>query len=121
VKIEQVNGDLLVSISDNGPGVLPEIREHLFQKFVTGRVEGGEVVWDWLSAGWLSKPMRDGSGWIKKSCKAAPFVLPFRRQITNPRLSFDLQSDEPAVGFEHGAGEWQPMPGRVSKIGVLGG
>lgn len=31
---------ILVSVSDTGPGIQPEIREHLFQKFVTGKQEG---------------------------------------------------------------------------------
>ena len=34
-----VPGELRVSVSDTGPGIPPEIREHLFQKFVTGQQE----------------------------------------------------------------------------------
>ena len=31
---------LLVSVSDNGPGIPDEIRSRLFQRFVTGRQQG---------------------------------------------------------------------------------
>ncbi len=38
---QEPDGDLLcVSISDNGPGIAGDIKAHVFNKFVTGRVEG---------------------------------------------------------------------------------
>jgi signal transduction histidine kinase len=40
IRTEQVGNELRFSVQDNGPGVAPEIQDRLFQKFVTGRVEG---------------------------------------------------------------------------------
>jgi signal transduction histidine kinase len=37
---EEPPGYLLLAVSDTGPGIPPELKEQLFQKFVTGRVEG---------------------------------------------------------------------------------
>jgi signal transduction histidine kinase len=31
---------VMVSVKDNGPGILPDLQAHLFQKFVSGRVRG---------------------------------------------------------------------------------
>ncbi|HWP35948.1 MAG TPA: ATP-binding protein [Gemmatimonadales bacterium] len=35
-----IEDSVLVSVSDNGPGIAPEIRERIFQPFVTGRAGG---------------------------------------------------------------------------------
>jgi len=36
----EMPGKLYVSVSDTGPGIPPELQEHLFQKFVTGKQVG---------------------------------------------------------------------------------
>ena len=35
VHAERAAGEVRLTISDNGPGIAPEVREHLFQKFAT--------------------------------------------------------------------------------------
>jgi two-component system, NtrC family, C4-dicarboxylate transport sensor histidine kinase DctB len=40
ITIVQDNGKVKLSVSDDGPGVAPELRETLFQPFVTGRANG---------------------------------------------------------------------------------
>jgi C4-dicarboxylate-specific signal transduction histidine kinase len=36
----RVNGHVVFSVEDEGPGVPPEMRETLFQPFATGKVDG---------------------------------------------------------------------------------
>ncbi len=40
LKMQAYPTNITVSISDNGPGIAPALRERLFQKFAAGRVEG---------------------------------------------------------------------------------
>ena len=35
-----IGSELRVTVADNGPGVAPELRDHLFEPFVTGRADG---------------------------------------------------------------------------------
>ncbi len=39
-QIQEQPGKLYVSVSDTGPGIAPEIRDHLFEKFTTGKQQG---------------------------------------------------------------------------------
>jgi len=45
----------LVEISDNGPGILPENRKHLFQPFFTTKGENGTGLGLWVSQGIIHK------------------------------------------------------------------
>jgi len=45
----------IVEIADNGPGILPEVREHLFQPFFTTKGERGTGLGLWVSQGIIRK------------------------------------------------------------------
>jgi signal transduction histidine kinase len=40
VSVQRQNNDVLVKITDNGPGISPKIKDKLFTKFVTGSKSG---------------------------------------------------------------------------------
>jgi signal transduction histidine kinase len=45
----------MVEITDNGPGIAPEVREHLFQPFFTTKGERGTGHGLWVSQGIIRK------------------------------------------------------------------
>ena len=45
----------IVEIIDNGPGITPDVREHLFQPFFTTKGERGTGLGLWVSQGIIRK------------------------------------------------------------------
>jgi PAS domain S-box-containing protein len=52
---ERLQAGAMVEITDNGPGVSPEIRDHLFQPFFTTKGESGTGLGLWVSQGIIRK------------------------------------------------------------------
>jgi PAS domain S-box-containing protein len=52
---EKLQAGAIVEITDNGPGIPPEIREHLFQPFFTTKGERGTGLGLWVTQGIIRK------------------------------------------------------------------
>lgn len=70
-----------ISVSDNGPGVPPELREHIFEPFVTTKVTG-----QGLGLALVRKMVRDMDGRI--TCKRDE-----RKQLTRFRIHLPVAAD----------------------------
>jgi len=65
-----VGPELQITIADNGPGIPPDLRDHLFEPFVTGRADGTglglpiarELIESHGGQLWLSDPGEHGHG-----------------------------------------------------------
>lgn len=88
-QIEAENGSdcLVVAVSDNGPGISPEVRERLFQKFATGHQKGrGSGVG--LAFCRLAVEAHGGRIWVESSIEQGTvfkFTLPILRPQSTPK------------------------------------
>jgi signal transduction histidine kinase len=80
IRLSRANGEAQVEIEDNGPGVSPEIAQHLFEPFETSKPRG-------MGLGlWLSREMVKAYGgslrWDATATTGARFVLrlPYHRE-----------------------------------------
>ncbi len=70
IAARMVGSELRITVADDGPGVAPELRDHLFEPFVTGRADGTglglpiarELVESHGGKLWLSDPGGGGQG-----------------------------------------------------------
>jgi signal transduction histidine kinase len=50
LRTRRMNGDALIEVQDNGPGVPPELRQRIFEPFFTTKGERGNGLGLWISA-----------------------------------------------------------------------
>lgn len=84
IVVDQEPGQLVIKVSDNGPGIPPEIEARLFQSFVTS----GKATGTGLGLAIVKKIAEDHGGTIeaKSSPAGATFVLRLPQDASNPAL-----------------------------------
>ena len=84
IVVDQVPGQLVISVSDEGPGIPAEVEARLFQSFVTS----GKATGTGLGLAIVKKIAQDHGGNIeaKSSPSGATFVLRLPQDAANPAL-----------------------------------
>ena len=81
----QREGDwALVSVSDTGVGILPDIKDHILDRFTSGRPEAGTG----MGLAYVSATMKEHRGYVKyrnNSKRGATFELHFPLEVRNER------------------------------------
>lgn len=84
IVVDQEPGQLVIKVSDNGPGIPPEVEARLFQSFVTS----GKATGTGLGLAIVKKIAEDHGGTIeaKSSPAGATFILRLPQDASNPAL-----------------------------------
>ena len=88
---DRVNLPLEVSIQDNGKGISDELRQHLFEAFVTNKPGGTG-----LGLALVAKTVRDHGGIIEFESQPKKTVFRMRLPTCPPDTPFDPVTEEPS-------------------------
>ncbi len=74
ISAEPLNGrEIAVEVRDNGPGIPSELKNRIFEPFITSKGERGEPGWDCLSSRRSSKNIRDAFPWSPMRARGPGF------------------------------------------------